>query len=86
MTSTERGVPPARERIGEQVDPYGHGHSAAAWAAVFVVMLGALVISLAVVFGNLWLGIVGGVITAAGGLLGKLLGAMGFGAKGHSVH
>ena len=60
MTSTDRGVPQARERVGEQADPYGHGHSTAAWAAVFVVMLGALVISLAVVFGNLWLGIAGG--------------------------
>ena len=86
MTSTDRGVPQARERVGEQADPYGHGHSTAAWAAVFVVMLGALVISLAVVFGNLWLGIAGGVITVAGGLLGKLLSAMGFGAKAHSVH
>jgi hypothetical protein len=86
MTSTDRGVPQAPERVGEQADPYGHGHSTAAWAAVFVVMLGALVISLAVVFGNVWLGIAGGVITVAGGLLGKLLSAMGFGAKGHSVH
>jgi hypothetical protein len=49
-------------------------------------MLGSLVTSLAVVFGILWLGIVGGVIAVAGGLVGKLMGAMGFGAKGHSVH
>lgn len=86
MTSTDRGVQPARERVGEQVDPYGHGHSTAAWAAVGVVCLGALIISLAVVFGTLWLGVLGGVVCVAGGLLGKLLGAMGFGTKGHSVH
>ena len=86
MTSTVRGDLPARERLGEQVDPYGHGHSAAAWAAVGVVILGSLIVSLAVVFGLLWLGIVGGVVAAVGGLLGKLLGAMGFGAKAHSVH
>jgi hypothetical protein len=58
MTSTDHGGPAARERIGEQVDPYGHGHSPAAWAAVFVVMLGALIASVAVVVGELWLGIV----------------------------
>ena len=84
--STDHGVPVADERVGVQVDPYGHGHSTAAWVAVCVVMLGALIISLAVLFGELWLGIVGGVVTVAGGLLGKLLGAMGFGAKAHSVH
>jgi hypothetical protein len=88
MTSTDKGVPASvqRERVGEQADPFGHGHSPAAWAAVFVVMAGSLVMSLAVVFGLLWLGIVGGVIAALGGVVGKLLGAMGFGTKGHSVH
>ena len=84
--STDHGVPVADERVGVPADPYGHGHSTAAWVAVCVVMLGALIISLAVLFGELWLGIVGGVVTVAGGLLGKLLGAMGFGAKAHSVH
>ena len=88
MTSTDKGIPASaqRERVGEQVDPYGHGHSLAAWVAVFVVMAGSLVLSLAVVFGLLWLGIVGAVITAFGGVVGKLLGAMGFGTKAHSVH
>jgi hypothetical protein len=86
MTSTDHGLPAGRDRVGEQVDPYGHGHSAAAWVAVFVVMIGSLIACLAVVFGLLWLGIVGGVIALAGGPIGKLLGAMGFGAKGHSVH
>jgi hypothetical protein len=86
MSSTEPGVQAARERVGEQVEQYGHGHSTAAWVAVGVVILGSLIVSLAVVFGVLWLGIVGAVVTVAGGLLGKLLTAMGFGAKGHSVH
>jgi hypothetical protein len=86
MTSTDHGAPAGRERVGEQVDAFGHGHSTAAWAAVLVVMLGALVMSIAVILGSLWLGIVGAVVVVAGGFLGKLLGAMGFGAKGHSVH
>ena len=86
MTSTDPGAAPTRERVGEQVDPYGHGHSAAAWAAVLIVMLGSLVISIAVVGGWLGVGILGAVIAAAGGLAGKLLAAAGFGAKGHSVH
>jgi hypothetical protein len=86
MTSTDHGGPPARERVGEQIDPYGHGHSPAAWAAVCVVILGSLIVSIAVILGSLWLGIVGGIVAVAGGPLGKLLGAMGFGAKAHSVH
>src|SRR5690349_14408739 len=86
MTSTDPGAQSTRERVGEQVDPFGHGHSTAAWTAVFIVMLGSLVMCISVVVGLLWLGIVGAVIVVAGGVAGKLLGAMGFGAKGHSVH
>ena len=77
---TSTTVPPA------DLEGPGYPETVAAWAAVGVVILGSLIVSLAVVFGLLWLGIVGGVVAAVGGLLGKLLGAMGFGAKAHSVH
>jgi hypothetical protein len=64
-------------------DPYGHGNSVAAWTAVIVIMVGALIMSIAVAIGwnVLWLFIVGGVVVVLGALSGKVLGAMGFGAK-----
>ena len=70
-----------------QHDPYGHGNSVAAWTAVTVVMVGALLMALAVAFGwdYVWLFVVGGVIVVLGPVIGKVLGAMGFGSKNRSV-
>ena len=64
----------------EPHDPYGHGHSVAAWAAVSIVMLGSLILSFGVGFANLPLSIVGAVIALAGGPIGKILGSLGLGA------
>jgi uncharacterized membrane protein YphA (DoxX/SURF4 family) len=68
-------------------DPYGHGHSVAAWTAVTLVMIGALLMSVAVALGfkATWLFAVGVGVVVLGGLLGKVLGAMGFGSKGRST-
>jgi hypothetical protein len=68
-------------------DPYGHGHSVAAWTAVSVVMLGSLLMCVAVAigWGATWLFVVGVVVVVIGPLLGKVLGAMGFGAHNHST-
>lgn len=69
-------------------DPYGHGHSVAAWVAVTVVMFGALLMTIAVAIGwdALWLFVVGTVVAVvAGPVTGKVLGAMGFGAQ-RSTH
>jgi hypothetical protein len=62
-------------------DPYGEGHSVAGWTAVSVVMLGALIMSVAVGigWGATWLFIVGVVVVVLGPILGKVLGAMGYG-------
>lgn len=68
-------------------DPYGHGHSVAAWVAVSVIMVGALLMSVAVALGwdFTWLFVVGAVISVViGPVSGKVLGAMGFGAQHHS--
>ncbi|GAB6904067.1 HGxxPAAW family protein [Kineosporia succinea] len=68
-------------------DPYGHGHSVAAWVAVVIVLVGALLASIAVGIGftdYLWLFITGMVIACVvGPAAGKVLGAMGFGAQRH---
>ena len=66
-------------------DQYGHGHSLAAWSAVGVVIFGSLLACLGVVFANVPLAIVGGVIAVLGGPLGKVLGAMGFGSGSQST-
>lgn len=63
-----------------------HGHSVAAWTAVAIVLVGSLVMSFAVVFTSVWLFVVGAVIAVAGGVAGKVLSAMGFGAEPSGAH
>ena len=66
-------------------DPYGHGHSVAAWAAVAIVMVGSLIATVGFIVANVPVTIVGGVIALLGGPIGKILGAMGFGSGNHST-
>ena len=54
----------------EHVD---HGHSVAAWTAVTICIVAAAVMSIAVVFPNLWLSVVGVIA-------GKVLSMAGYGA------
>lgn len=84
MAGTKQHPTAARQ---VQHDPYGHGHSVAAWTAVCVVMLGSLLMSIAVGIGfqATWLFIVGAVVVAVGAILGKVLGAMGFGSHNRSA-
>lgn len=70
---------PRRETPPEGAHDEGHGHSVAAWAGVGVTLVGALVLSIAVVIASLWLGIVGAVVMLAGPVVGKVLTMMGFG-------
>ena len=85
MAGTKQHPAPVRQAPH---DPYGHGNSVAAWTAVTVVMLGSLLMSLAVAFGwdYVWLFVLGTVIVVLGPVVGKVLGAMGFGSKHPSVH
>ena len=59
----------------------GHGHSVAAWTAVAIILVGAVVMSLAVVFPHLVWFIIGAVIAVLGAIVGKVLAMAGFGAK-----
>ena len=63
-----------------------HGHSTAAWTGVGVIMLGFLIMSIAVVITSLWWFVAGSAVVVVGGILWKVLGAMGFGADKRSVH
>lgn len=84
MAGTKQHPAPTRQ---VQHDPYGHGHSFAAWTAVSVIMVGSLLMSIAVGigFGATWLFVVGVVVVALGAILGKVLGAMGFGSQNRSA-
>ena len=58
-----------------------HGHSVAAWTAVFIILVGAAVGSLAVVIASPFLYWVGIAICVVGAVTGKVLGMAGYGAK-----
>lgn len=60
-----------------------HGHSTAAWTSVGIILVGALIASIAVVIPSVWLGIVGAVVIVAGAVAGKIMAMAGFGSDGH---
>jgi hypothetical protein len=64
-------------------DAVGHGNSVAAWTAVGIVVLGALVSSVAVAIAQPWLFWVGLGVIVVGAVTGKVLTAMGFGEQPH---
>jgi uncharacterized membrane protein YdjX (TVP38/TMEM64 family) len=57
----------------------GHGHSVAAWTAVTVILVGALVMALAVVGASVLWFVVGGVVVLLGIVAGKVLAMAGYG-------
>ena len=70
--------------VEEQHD--NHGQSTAAWTAVGICMIAALIMSIAVVIASVWLFVVGAVVAVVGGVSGPALAAMGFGASGRPGH
>lgn len=74
MADQRRSAPPEGTTHDE-----GHGHSTAAWTGVTVTLIGAAVLSVAVVLASLWLGIIGAVVMVAGPVVGKVMTMMGFG-------
>ncbi len=69
---------------GHSGDAVGHGNSPAAWIAVGIILLGALISSIAVVIATPWMFWAGLVVILAGVITGKVLTAMGFGEQPHS--
>jgi hypothetical protein len=59
--------------------PHNHGRTVAAWTTTWVVVGGAAVASLALVFAQTWLFWTGAGIAVAGVVLGKVLSVMGLG-------
>ena len=60
-----------------------HGHSVAAWTSVGIILLGAAIMSVAIVFANVPFAVVGGVVVVLGMVAGKVLAMAGYGAKPH---
>jgi multisubunit Na+/H+ antiporter MnhG subunit len=58
---------------------HGHGHSTAAWTAVTILLVGAFLLSLAVVVQSRWLAIAGIVLVVVGPVAGKILSMAGYG-------
>lgn len=56
-----------------------HGNTPAGWAAVIVILLGAIIAAFGVGFWSLWLSIVGGAVVLVGGLLAPVLQRAGLG-------
>jgi multisubunit Na+/H+ antiporter MnhG subunit len=57
-----------------------HGNTIAAWTAVGVIMIGALISSFAVVFASVTMFVVGIVVCVLGVIVGKVLSKAGYGA------
>ncbi|MFV0459618.1 MAG: HGxxPAAW family protein [Actinomycetales bacterium] len=76
MTSTQRTEP-------DSITEPGHGNSVAAWTGVVIILIGALVSSLAVVAASTVGFIIGAVIIVLGVVAWKVLGVMGYGEKPH---
>lgn len=56
-----------------------HGHTAAAWTAVTIVLIGFIVGGVAIMIAQPWLAFVGIGIIVLGGLTGKIMQMMGLG-------
>ena len=57
-----------------------HGHSVAAWTAVIILIVAAAIMSLAVLFPNVWLFVGGVVLAIVGVVAGKVLSMAGYGS------
>ena len=58
-----------------------HGNTIAAWTGVGVIIIGAFIMSIAVVMASVLLFIIGGVVAVLGVVAGKALSVAGYGSK-----
>ncbi|MEC5191852.1 MULTISPECIES: HGxxPAAW family protein [unclassified Arthrobacter] len=66
-------------------EPTGHGNSPAAWTTVFVMLGGALIMSIAFVIANTPIFIAGGVVMVIGLILGFVMRRAGYGVGGSKL-
>jgi hypothetical protein len=66
-------------------EPTGHGNSPAAWTTVFVMLVGALIMSIAFVIANTPIFIAGGVVMLLGLVIGFVMRKAGYGVGGSKL-
>lgn len=66
-------------------EPTGHGNSPAAWTTVLVMLVGALIMSIAFVIANPTIFIAGGVVMAIGLIIGFAMRKAGYGVGGSKL-
>jgi hypothetical protein len=81
MTQPSSGVEPGDSAHQEHEEHESHGHSTAAWTGVVIILVGAVVMALAVVFAWVAWFIVGAVIVVVGIIGGKVMAMAGYGDK-----
>ncbi|WP_448060225.1 HGxxPAAW family protein [Cellulomonas hominis] len=69
-------------RLPPSAPPTNHGHTTAAWTTTIVVLAGATIAALGVVFAVVWIFVVGMVVAVAGPVAGKMLQLLGHGQGG----
>jgi uncharacterized membrane protein len=78
----------ARAEIQDGIDhsePTGHGNSPAAWTCVIIMLIGALIASIAFVIANTPIFVAGGVVMLAGLLAGWIMRKAGYGVGGSKL-
>ncbi|MDJ0320274.1 HGxxPAAW family protein [Pseudarthrobacter sp. PS3-L1] len=82
--STSKGA--AKEFHGvDHSQELGHGNSPAAWTCVIVMLVGALICSIAFVIANTPIFIGGAVVMVIGLILGFVMRKAGYGVEGHKL-
>ena len=66
-------------------EPTGHGNSPAAWTTVMVMLVGALIMSIAYVIANTPIFIAGGVVMLVGLVIGLVMRKVGYGVGGSKL-
>ncbi|MEO3932950.1 HGxxPAAW family protein [Micrococcaceae bacterium Sec7.4] len=66
-------------------EPTGHGNSPAAWTTVLVMLVGALIMSIAFVIANTTIFIAGGVVMVIGLIIGFAMRKAGYGVGGSKL-
>lgn len=78
----------ARAEIQDGIDhsePTGHGNSPAAWTCVIIMLIGALIASIAFVIDNTPIFVAGAVVMLAGLLAGWIMRKAGYGVGGSKL-
>lgn len=78
----------ARTEIQDGIDhsePTGHGNSPAAWTCVIIMLIGALIASIAFVIANTPIFVAGAIVMLAGLLAGWIMRKAGYGVGGSKL-